>query len=282
MTTSEVDSVFGPKIKRRIKGNFFSLDKVKIRRSYHVKPAHILSGYISRALVTSPRRYNHLLTAFFKQLDDASCYETAGESCVYGMVRCIPCRLLILALSSYFVVEHRKHVVTANIPVACSGRKRECSYQPSRRGGPRRGAQYERQRQPTAGNSLPSSMSDAANEIEPFLDNMIGLVSPYAGIHNLDLSPDSLSIVDGAQQIWGQLTPHDDSSFDSVPMQDRGSSAIRAYQSEAEMLVKKIHYSKHDRLLIGHTVPMPTIFISIHIYPCCRLQWYRSTKITLP
>ncbi|CRL25871.1 Peptidase, cysteine peptidase active site [Penicillium camemberti] len=118
----------------------------------------------------------------------------------------------------------------------CSGRKRECGYQPSRRGGPRRGAQYERQRKPNAGNSLPSSMSDVANEIEPFLDNMIGLASPYAGIHNLDLSPDSLSIVDEAQQIWGQLTPHDDRSFDSVPMHDRGSSAVRAYQSEAEIV----------------------------------------------
>ncbi|KUM66710.1 hypothetical protein ACN42_g370 [Penicillium freii] len=135
----------------------------------------------------------------------------------------------------------------------CSGKKRECSYQPSRRGGPRRGAQYERQRQPTAGNSLPSSMSDGANEIEPFLDNMIGLVSPYAGVHNLDLSPDSLSIVDGAQQVWGQLTPHDDSSFDSVPMHDRGSSTVRAYQSEVEMLVQKRHYSRHDRRLISDT-----------------------------
>lgn len=74
---------------------------------------------------------------------------------------------------------------------------------------------------------------------EPFLDNMIGLVSPFAGIHNLDLSPDSLSIVDGSHQIWGQLTPHDDSSFDSVPVHDVGSSATRAYQSEAEMLVQK-------------------------------------------
>lgn len=66
---------------------------------------------------------------------------------------------------------------------------------------------------------------------------MIGLASPFAGIHNLDLSPDSLSFVDGAQQIWGQLTPHDDDSFDTVPMHDRGSSAVRAYQSEEEMLV---------------------------------------------
>ncbi|KAJ5177886.1 uncharacterized protein N7500_000585 [Penicillium coprophilum] len=64
---------------------------------------------------------------------------------------------------------------------------------------------------------------------------MIGLVSPFAGIHNLDLSPDSLSIADGAHQIWGQLTPHDDGSFDSVPVPDVGSSAIRTYQSEAEM-----------------------------------------------
>lgn len=111
---------------------------------------------------------------------------------------------------------------------------------------------------------------------------MIGLVSPYAGIHNLDLSPDSLSIVDGAQQIWGQPTPHDDSSFDSVHMHDRGSSAIRAYQSEAEMLVQKKPYSRYDQLLIGHTVPMPIIFISIHIYLCCHLQWRRSTKIAIP
>ncbi|KAJ5199983.1 hypothetical protein N7472_005187 [Penicillium cf. griseofulvum] len=77
-----------------------------------------------------------------------------------------------------------------------------------------------------------------AEDPEPFLDNMIGLVSPFAGIHNLDLSPDYLSIADGAHQIWGQLTPHDDDSFESVPVHDAGSSVIRAYQSEAEMLVQ--------------------------------------------
>lgn len=32
MTTLEVDSVFGPKTKRRTKGNFFSLDKVYFQR----------------------------------------------------------------------------------------------------------------------------------------------------------------------------------------------------------------------------------------------------------
>ncbi|CAG8909219.1 unnamed protein product [Penicillium egyptiacum] len=117
---------------------------------------------------------------------------------------------------------------------SCSARKRECSYRPSRRGGPRRGARYEEaQRRPTGGNSLSSSISDVADEIEPFLDNMISLVSPFAGIHNLDLSPDSLSTVDGAHQFWGQLTPHDDSSFDSAPVHDVGS--IRAYQSEVEI-----------------------------------------------
>jgi hypothetical protein len=75
---------------------------------------------------------------------------------------------------------------------------------------------------------------------------MIGLVSPFAGIHNLDLSPDSLSTVDGAHQFWGQLTPHDDSSYESVPVHDVGSSVIRAYQSEAEMLVQKRHDPKND------------------------------------
>ena len=63
---------------------------------------------------------------------------------------------------------------------------------------------------------------------------MIGLVSPFAGVHNLDLSPDSLSTVGGAHQFCGQLTPHDN-SFDSVPVHDVGSSILRTYQSEAEM-----------------------------------------------
>lgn len=76
---------------------------------------------------------------------------------------------------------------------------------------------------------------------------MIGLVSPFAGIHNLDLSPDSLSTVDGAHQFWGQLTPHDDSSYESAPVQDVGPSVVvRAYQSEAEMLVQKRHESTDD------------------------------------
>ncbi|KAJ5782982.1 hypothetical protein N7457_004756 [Penicillium paradoxum] len=127
---------------------------------------------------------------------------------------------------------------------SCSSRSRECKYQPSRRGGPRRGARYEEaQRRTAPGNSLlpSSSISNVDDEFEPFLDNMIGLVSPFAGIHNLDLSPDSLSIADGANQIWGQLTPHADSASGSVPLARAGSSQVRAYQSEAEMSVQKPH-----------------------------------------
>jgi len=75
-------------------------------------------------------------------------------------------------------------------------------------------------------------------ELEPFLDSMIGLVSPFAGIHNLDLSPDSLP-ADGAHQIWGQLTPHDDSSYESVPLPSSGTFLIRSYQSEEEMYGNK-------------------------------------------
>ncbi|KAJ6184552.1 hypothetical protein N7519_005853 [Penicillium mononematosum] len=96
------------------------------------------------------------------------------------------------ALSSYFVVEHRKPVVTAKIPVAVALAGIESAVI-----------------DPVAGVVL-------AEEPEPFLDNMIGLVSPFAGVHNLDLSPDSLSTVDGAHQFWGQLTPHDDSSYESA------------------------------------------------------------------
>ncbi|CAG7928703.1 unnamed protein product [Penicillium olsonii] len=133
---------------------------------------------------------------------------------------------------------------------SCTGKKRTCSYQPSRRGGARRGAQYEQTRR-SAGNSLPSSsLSDIADDIgisnksnvvfksninpEPFPENMLGLVTPFAGVHNLDLSPDSLS-ADEAQQIWGQLTPHDDSPYGSATLSYTGAPLIRSYQSEVEI-----------------------------------------------
>ncbi|CAG8124819.1 unnamed protein product [Penicillium salamii] len=115
---------------------------------------------------------------------------------------------------------------------SCSGRNRNCNYQPSRRGGARRGVQYEQMRR-SAGNSLPpSSLSDVTDGIEPFPE--MSLVTPFAGIHNLDLSPDSLS-ADEAHQIWGQLTPHSDSPYDSTSLSYTGIPLIRSYQSEADI-----------------------------------------------
>ncbi|KAK9858611.1 hypothetical protein MYU51_017791 [Penicillium brevicompactum] len=116
---------------------------------------------------------------------------------------------------------------------SCSGKRRNCSYQPSRRGGARRGVQYEESRRSAANSLPPSSLSNVADE-DPFAASMMGLVSPFAGIHNLDLSPESLS-ADEAHQIWGQLTPHDDSTYDSASLPYTGAPLIRSYQSEAEI-----------------------------------------------
>jgi hypothetical protein len=68
---------------------------------------------------------------------------------------------------------------------------------------------------------------------------MISLVSPFAGLHNLDLSPEALSVGDGAQQIWGQLTPHADSVLDSATQAGAEPPMMRAYQSEGDMYVQE-------------------------------------------
>jgi hypothetical protein len=112
---------------------------------------------------------------------------------------------------------------------------------------------------------------------EPFLDSMIGLVSPFAGIHNLDLSSDSLP-ADGVHLIWGQLTPHDGSSYDSVPVPNAETCLIRSYRSEAEMYGRKKSDSKCGQRLMGQSALMRTIFISIHTCLYYHLQWCRSMK----
>ncbi|OQD81494.1 hypothetical protein PENANT_c027G08591 [Penicillium antarcticum] len=116
----------------------------------------------------------------------------------------------------------------------CTGKKRDCHYQPSRRGGPRRGVRYEEAQRKS--NTSNTSISDVTEEFEPFLDNMIGLVTPFAGIHNLDLSPEALSVGHGAQQIWGQLTPHADSALDSATQAGAESPMMRAYHSEGDII----------------------------------------------
>jgi hypothetical protein len=68
---------------------------------------------------------------------------------------------------------------------------------------------------------------------------MIGLVTPFAGIHNLDLSPETLSVGDGAQQIWGQLTPQADSALDSATQAEVERPMMRAYHSEGDMYAQE-------------------------------------------
>ncbi|KAJ5945833.1 hypothetical protein N7454_002672 [Penicillium verhagenii] len=64
----------------------------------------------------------------------------------------------------------------------------------------------------------------------------MGLLTPFVGINNLDQSPDSLSDTGEALQLWGQLTPGDDGSFTSASVNEVDLPAIRAYQSEEDIL----------------------------------------------
>lgn len=63
----------------------------------------------------------------------------------------------------------------------------------------------------------------------------MGLLTPFVGIHNLDLSPDVLSDAGEALQVWGQLTPGDDGSFASPSVNDMDLPGIRTYQCEEDM-----------------------------------------------
>lgn len=76
--------------------------------------------------------------------------------------------------------------------------------------------------------------------VEPLLDNMLGLVSPLAGVHNLDISPEALSDTSGTRQLWGQLTPSADDPFSSVSIPEAEPSAVRSYRCEEDMYDKEL------------------------------------------
>ncbi|KAJ6144515.1 hypothetical protein N7470_008410 [Penicillium chermesinum] len=128
----------------------------------------------------------------------------------------------------------------------CSNRDRECSYQPSRRGGPRRGARYAEvlKRRSMSNNLLASEdqpmqqdpSPDLPEDLDPALDSLINLLAPYSGIHSLDLSPDALPNTGGAIQLWGQLTPDNDGTFTTTSADEVQPAIIRAYQSEKDIL----------------------------------------------
>ncbi|KAJ5746082.1 hypothetical protein N7520_011264 [Penicillium odoratum] len=127
---------------------------------------------------------------------------------------------------------------------SCYNKGRDCSFQPSRRGGARRGIRYAEtlQRNDRSDNAPSetilqhrSSPRNATETLDPFLENTMGLLTPFVGIHNLDLSPDTLSDTGEALQLWGQLTPGD-GSFASASIDDVDLPTIRAYQSEEEIL----------------------------------------------
>jgi hypothetical protein len=81
---------------------------------------------------------------------------------------------------------------------------------------------------------------------------MLGLVTPLAGVHNLDVSPDALSDTSGARQIWGQLTPSADDSFLSASIPEAEPSAVRSYRCEEDMYDEKSQktFDPQTRLLM--------------------------------
>ncbi|KAJ5279416.1 hypothetical protein N7478_004788 [Penicillium angulare] len=131
------------------------------------------------------------------------------------------------------------------MPCMCYSKGRDCYYQPSRRGGARRGARYTESlhRRDTSDNSspkkptpAPASLSDATESIDPFLENTIGLLTPFLGFNNLDQSSDILPDAGEAVQLWGQLTPAEDGSFVPGSIIDTDLPAIRVYTSEQDIL----------------------------------------------
>lgn len=74
---------------------------------------------------------------------------------------------------------------------------------------------------------------------------MLGLVTPLAGVHNLDISPDALSDTSGTRQLWGQLTPSADDPFGSTSIPEAEPSAVRSYRCEEDM------YDQNSEKLLG-------------------------------
>ncbi|KAJ5606483.1 hypothetical protein N7510_009264 [Penicillium lagena] len=179
------------------------------------------------------------------------------------------------------------------VKAACLAWGRDCSYQPSRRGGVRRGARYaEEQRRRLEPENPPSSFSPSSPPeiteslgkclilfsslslsdcfLDPALDKMIGLVSPFSGLHNLDLSPDSLSDTLGGRHFWEQFTPSTEGPHNSVSAADVEQPTARAYQSEADMYAEN---PQKIQLTNSHeTVSMPTTCIFTYISHYCRHQ----------
>lgn len=69
---------------------------------------------------------------------------------------------------------------------------------------------------------------------EPSLETMLGLVTPFAGVQNLDVSPDASSNASGNRNFWGLPTPSD-GPFITSSSSDTEVASIRAYQSEGDM-----------------------------------------------
>lgn len=208
------------------------------------------------------------------------------------------------------IVEHRKHVVMVNIHVGvyvppwiwwmhdwrifqCSSKKRDCSYQPSRRGGARRGAQYEETRR-SAGNELPaSSLSDVTNDISNSVNLKHKLI--YLTLHQilfiimwLVWYHHSLvsTILICPQILCLRMEPSNygvSSLHTAIAPMNLFLSLMKEPHIYAHMSLKSTCRNQDlrlDQILTGYLASMRTISTSTHICPCYLLQRYRNMKIS--
>lgn len=95
-----------------------------------------------------------------------------------------------------------------------------------------------------------SSLSSSDCLPDSALDRVMCLVSPFAGLHNLDFSSDSLLDTIGGGNFWEQFTPSTEGPHNSVSAADVEQPIARAYQSEADMYTEKPPTKENSNLLI--------------------------------
>ncbi|OKL55599.1 hypothetical protein UA08_09137 [Talaromyces atroroseus] len=144
---------------------------------------------------------------------------------------------------------------------ACCKRSKECHYQASRRGGPRKGAKYDNSKRNTDidASRLPQAptnsvgysgkmdtrMSISASDRKPVTApgsqadplNVSGLVSPSSGIQNFVNLSGILSVTDGVCRCWNQLYPDEGQpNHETAAPGNPTALTMRAYENEADIL----------------------------------------------
>ncbi|OJJ38388.1 hypothetical protein ASPWEDRAFT_179945 [Aspergillus wentii DTO 134E9] len=122
---------------------------------------------------------------------------------------------------------------------SCSKRDRQCMYQPSRRGGPRRGIRYTnayKSSNASKGSEPSLKPPDSLPLPEFSLDAIFGLISPLSGIRNLDVSPDGTMTSDQTTSLWNSGSSDNQNIHDMSHLHGLESPIIRTYESEEDII----------------------------------------------